>query len=151
MSEETNDMQTDTQTEVQPVDSAPKEPEEMQQPEQKANVIGIEQLRSGMTIRIHERIKDVTPKGEERERIQIFQGIIIGLHGGGVSRTMSIRRVQKGYGAEKIYPLHSPIIAKIEVVKTAKVRRAKLGFLRDLRHRFKRKFKETWTETTKKK
>ncbi len=112
-------------------------------------VIKIEELRPGMTVRIHERIKDVSPKGEERERIQIFQGIIMGIRGGGIQKTMTIRRIAKGYGVEKIYPLNTPIIAKIELVKTAKVRRAKLAFLGDLRNPFKRKLKETWVETSK--
>lgn len=112
-------------------------------------VIAIADLRPGMTIRIHERIKDVSPKGEERERIQIFQGIIMGIRGGGIRKTMTLRRIAKGYGVEKIYPLNTPIISKIELVKTAKVRRAKLAFLGDLRHPFKRKLKETWVDTSK--
>lgn len=106
-----------------------------------------EELRPGMTVRIHERIKDISPKGEERERIQVFQGIVLGLRGGNPSSTMTVRREHKGYGVEKIFPLKSPVIANIELVKTAKVRRAKLAYLQDLRHRFKRKMKEEWAET----
>lgn len=109
-----------------------------------AQVVQATDLRPGMTVRVHERIKDVSAKGEERQRIQIFQGIVLGMRGAGITKTMTIRREQKGYGVEKIYPLHSPVIAKVEVVKVAKVRRAKLNFLSDLRHRFKRKLKETW-------
>jgi large subunit ribosomal protein L19 len=108
--------------------------------------ISIKDLKPGMTIRVHERIQDVSAKGEERERIQIFQGIIIAMRGGNVSRTMTVRKVSGGYGVEKIYPLQSPSISKVELVKQAKVRRAKLSYLKNLRHIFKRKLKETWTE-----
>jgi large subunit ribosomal protein L19 len=108
--------------------------------------ISIKDLKPGMTIRVHERIQDVSAKGEERERIQIFQGIIIAMRGGNVSRTMTVRKVSGGYGVEKIYPLQSPSISKVELVKQAKVRRAKLSYLKNLRHAFKRKLKETWTE-----
>jgi len=112
----------------------------------KGQMINTEDVRPGMTVRIHERIKDVSPKGEERERIQVFQGMVIGIRGSGISKTMTIRREHKGYGAEKIFPLKSPVIASVELVKTAKVRRAKLAHLQDLRHPFKRKMKETWVE-----
>ena len=95
-----------------------------------------------MTIRVHERIEDVSPKGEKRQRIQIFQGMVIGVHGSGLSKTMTIFREQKGYGVEKIYPLFSPVVTAIECVKRAQVRRAKLNFLTNPRRRFKRKFKE---------
>ena len=97
-------------------------------------------LRSGMTIRLHETIKDVSPKGEERERVQVFEGIILDIRGAGDSKTISIRKVSKGVVVEKIFPLRSPNIAKIEIVKTAKIRRGNLSFLRN----FKRKLKETW-------
>ncbi|HBR80833.1 MAG: 50S ribosomal protein L19 [Candidatus Uhrbacteria bacterium GW2011_GWE2_45_35] len=103
-------------------------------------------IKPGMTIRVHERIKDFNAKGEERERIQIYQGMVIGMRGSDVSKTMTIRRTHKGYSSEKIFPLSSPVVAKIELVKTAKVRRAKLSYLQNLRRRFKRKFKETRAE-----
>lgn len=106
--------------------------------------IRITDVKSGMTIRVHERIKDLNSKGEERERIQVFQGMVIGIRGAGVSKTMTIRREHKGYGVEKIYPLISPTVTKVELVKTAKVRRAKLAYLQNLRNRFKRKLKEKW-------
>lgn len=109
-------------------------------------------VRSGQTVRIHERIKDVTPKGEVRERIQIFEGIVLGIKGSGVSRTLTIRKISSGgFGVEKIYPVNSPVIAKIELVKTAKVRRAKLSFLSNATSGFKRKLKETYEATTTKK
>ena len=111
------------------------------------------ELRSGMTVKVHEKIEDVTPKGEKRSRIQIFEGIILGIRGAGVSRTMTVRKVSDGIGVEKIYPMSSPVVSKIELVKTAHVRRAKLNFLTDRKYRFARKLKEVWvkTETKKKK
>lgn len=104
-------------------------------------------LRPGQTVRVHERIVDISPKGEERQRIQVFEGIILGVRGSGLSRTFTIRKVSGGVGVEKIFPVHSPVIAKIELVKTARVRRAKLTFLTNLRRRFKRKLKETYADS----
>jgi large subunit ribosomal protein L19 len=101
-------------------------------------------IKPGMTVRVHEKIKDVNSKGEERERLQVFQGMVIGRRGSGISETFTIRREQKGYGVEKIFPIHCPTVAKVELVKTAEVRRAKLSYLQNLRHRFKRKLKEKW-------
>lgn len=99
-------------------------------------------LRTGMTIRLHERISDVSPKGEKRERIQVFEGIILNIRGALQHRTMTIRKVSNGVGVEKIYPLSSPNIVKVEVIKYAKTRRNALTFLRG----FKRKLKETWVK-----
>jgi large subunit ribosomal protein L19 len=96
-------------------------------------------IRTGMVIRVHERIKDITAKGEERERIQVFEGVVMGLSGKGISRTMTVRKDSKGFMVEKIFPLASPNIVKVEIKKQYKVRRAKLSFLRD---GFKRKLKE---------
>lgn len=104
------------------------------------------EVKPGMTIRVYERVKDLNPKGEERERVQVFQGVVIGLRGAGPSKTMTVRRQHKGYSVEKIYPLKSPMVSKIEAVKTAKTRRAKLTFLQNQRRRFKRKLKEQKTE-----
>lgn len=111
------------------------------------------EVRAGQTVRVHERIKDVTPKGDIRERIQIFEGIILGVKGSGVSRTITVRKISAGgYGVEKIYPVNAPVVAKIELVKTAKVRRAKLTFLQKPRKQskeksvFKRKLKETYAK-----
>jgi len=105
------------------------------------------EVKAGQTVRIHERIKDVTPKGEVRERIQIFEGIVLGIKGAGMGRTLTIRKISSGgFGVERIYPVNSPIIAKIELVKTAKVRRAKLSFLQKVAVPFKRKFKDTYVK-----
>lgn len=113
---------------------------------QPSKLVGMNELQAGQTVRLHERIKDVSPKGEERERIQVFEGMILALGGKGISRTVTLRKVSDGIGVEKIYPINSPVIAKIELMKTAKVRQAKLGFLKDLKLGFKRALKETYTE-----
>ena len=79
----------------------------------------------GDTIRVHARIKEGT-----RERIQTFEGTLIARKHGGISESITVRRMSYGVGVEKGFPLHSPNIAKIEVVKRGKVRRAKLYYLR---------------------
>lgn len=111
-----------------------------------SKLVGMNELQAGQTVRLHERIKDVSPKGEERERIQVFEGIILALGGKGISRTVTVRKVSDGIGVEKIYPINSPVVAKIELVKTARVRQAKLGFIKNLKLGFKRSLKETYTE-----
>ena len=80
----------------------------------------------GDTVRVHNLIKEGT-----RERIQMFEETVIGKHGGGISETFTVRRVAYGCGVEKTFPLHSPHVVKIDVVRRGKVRRAKLYYLRD--------------------
>ena len=84
-------------------------------------------LNVGDTVRVHNKIKEGS-----RERIQLFEGTIIAKRGGGISETFTVRRVSYGVGVEKTFPLHSPRIDKIEIVKKGKVRRAKLYYLKDL-------------------
>jgi len=92
-------------------------------------------LRPGYTVRIHQKIKE-----GEKERVQVFEGIIIALRGKTpVTKTVTVRKVSSGIGVEKIFPLASPTIEKIEIVKKARVKRAKLYFLRD----YKKRLKET--------
>ena len=83
-------------------------------------------IRIGDTIRVHNRIKE-----GNRERIQMFEGTVIAKHGGGISETFTVRRVSYGVGVEKTFPIHSPNVDKIVVFREAKVRRAKLYYLRD--------------------
>ena len=80
----------------------------------------------GDTVRIHNKIKEGA-----RERIQLFEGTVIAKHGGGVSETFTVRRVAYGVGVEKTFPLHSPNVVKVDVIRHGKVRRAKLYYLRD--------------------
>ena len=87
-------------------------------------------IRPGMTVAVDQTIKEETPKGDMRERIQTFEGIVIHESGAGQSRTITIRKVSNGVGVEKIFPLGMPSIADIQVVKETRVRRAKLTFLR---------------------
>lgn len=98
----------------------------------------IPDLKPGMTVRIHQKIKEVNPKGEEKERIQIFEGIIIARHKKKASgATVTVRKVSHGVGVEKIFPIHLPTIIKWELVKQVKVRRAKLYYLRTHKKRLK--------------
>lgn len=106
-------------------------------------------LKTGMVVRLHEVIKDVNAKGEERERLQVFEGTILGFSGSGATRTMTIRKVASGVGVEKIYPLSSPHVSKVEVTKEQRVRRAKLTFMRTGEK--KRPMKEAKRATTIKK
>ncbi len=83
-------------------------------------------LNIGSTVRVHVKIRE-----GERERIQVFEGTIIALKGSGVSSTFTVRRVSYGVGVERVFPVHSPNVAKVEVVRNGKVRRSKLYYLRD--------------------
>ncbi|OGH93808.1 MAG: 50S ribosomal protein L19 [Candidatus Magasanikbacteria bacterium RIFOXYD2_FULL_41_14] len=97
--------------------------------------------KPGMVVKVHQKIKELNAKGEEKERIQIFEGTIIAArHGNEAGATITVRKMSEGVGVEKIYPIHSPVIAKIEVSRQLVVRRAKLHYLRD--PKFKRKMKE---------
>jgi large subunit ribosomal protein L19 len=83
-------------------------------------------MKSGDTVRVHVKVRE-----GDKERIQIFEGIIIGLHRGGARASFTVRKVSFGQGVERIFPLHSPRIEKVEVVARGKVRRAKLYYLRE--------------------
>lgn len=101
----------------------------------------IKELKPGMTIRVYQKIKELNTKGEEKERVQYFEGIIIAKkHGNEIGGTITIRKVSDGIGVEKIFPLNLPTITKIEIKKEAKTRRAKLSFLK--KKGYKRKLKE---------
>jgi large subunit ribosomal protein L19 len=106
---------------------------------------GLPSLSPGDTVRVHVRVKEsqvkddkaVGMKGKgvketERERVQVFEGVVIGLRGSGSRASVTVRKVSFGQGVERIFPLHARTIEKIEVVKQARVRRAKLYYLRRL-------------------
>ena len=86
-------------------------------------------FQPGDTIRVHVRIKE----SENKERLQAFEGIVIGRRGGGVRETITVRKMSFGVGVERIFPLHATVIDHIDVVKRGRVRRAKLYYLRNLR------------------
>ncbi|KHD86159.1 50S ribosomal protein L19 [Heyndrickxia ginsengihumi] len=88
----------------------------------------IPSFRPGDTVRVHVKVIEGT-----RERIQVFEGVVIKRRGGGISETFTVRKVSYGVGVERTFPLHTPKIAKLEVVRRGKVRRAKLYYLRNLR------------------
>lgn len=100
-------------------------------------VIEPSQVVTGMTLRIHQKIKDVNPKGEEKERIQVFEGIVLNIGGTAKSRSMTVRKVTGGFGVERIYPMNLPSIAKIELVKMAKSRRKNIAFVRTTKKRLR--------------
>ena len=84
------------------------------------------QVKIGDTVRVHVKVKEGS-----RERIQIFEGIVIAKKHGGIEETFTVRRISYGIGVEKVFPVHAPSVQKIEVVRHGKVRRAKLYYLRD--------------------
>ncbi len=89
---------------------------------------GLPQFRPGDTVKVHARVVEGS-----RERVQVFQGVVIRRSGGGLRETFTVRKISFGVGVERTFPLHSPSIAKLEVVQHGHVRRAKLYYLRDLR------------------
>jgi large subunit ribosomal protein L19 len=89
---------------------------------------GAPDFAPGDTVRIHVKVKE-----GEKERIQIFQGVVIGRRGGGTRESFAVRKISGGVGVERIFPMHSPTVDKIEVIRRGKVRRAKLYYLRNLR------------------
>ena len=95
---------------------------------EKAQLAERPQMKAGDTVKVHVKVRE-----GDKERIQVFEGIVIGMHRGGIRASFTVRKVSFGQGVERIFPLHSPTIAKIELVRSARVRRAKLYFLRDLK------------------
>ncbi|CAM4224620.1 50S ribosomal protein L19 [Lacicoccus alkaliphilus] len=85
-------------------------------------------FKAGDTVRVHVRIVEGS-----RERIQVFEGVVIKRRGGGISETFTVRKISYGVGVERTFPVHTPKIEKIEVTRRGRVRRAKLYYLRNLR------------------
>jgi len=117
------------------------------------------EIRPGDTVRINQKIKDYYPpttsshaKGAgpsaDKERIQTFEGIVIARkHGKGINSTITLRKVISGIGVERIFPLHSPLIEKIEIIRKGRVRRAKLYYLRGIKGKKARLKSERFVET----
>jgi large subunit ribosomal protein L19 len=95
---------------------------------EKAQLVERPAMKSGDTVRVHVKVRE-----GDKERVQVFEGIVIGVRQGGPRASFTVRKVSFGQGVERIFPLHSPTIQKIEVTRSAKVRRAKLYYLRDLK------------------
>ena len=85
----------------------------------------IPELKVGNTVKVHVRVKE-----GNRERIQVFEGVVLKRQGGGARETFTVRKNSNGIGVEKTWPLHSPNVEKVEVIRKGKVRRAKLNYLR---------------------
>ena len=85
------------------------------------------EFRPGDTVKVYVKIKE-----GERERIQVFEGLVIKKRGGGISETFTVRKISYGVGVERTFPVHAPLVDKIEVVRKGKVRRAKLYYIRSL-------------------
>lgn len=89
---------------------------------------GLPDFRPGDTVKVHVKVVE-----GNKTRVQVFQGVVVGRSGSGINETFTVRKVSYGVGVERIFPLHTPIIERIEVVTKGDVRRAKLYYLRDLR------------------
>ena len=95
-------------------------------------------IQPGDTIRVHQKVKEgpSTGSGQAKERIQVFEGLVLARkHGKGINATITVRKISQGVAVERIFPLHAPFIQKMEVTKRAKVRRAKLYYLREAKGR----------------
>ncbi len=88
-------------------------------------------LRPGMIVRVHQKIKELNRKGEEKERIQIYEGMVIAVkHKQEAGATVTVRKMSDGIGVEKIFPLHSPVVSKIELVRQMQVSQSRAYYLR---------------------
>lgn len=97
------------------------------------------ELKPGMVVKVHQKVKELNTKGEEKERIQLFEGIVLAIkHGGEIGATVTVRKISDGVGVEKVFPIHSPVVAKIELVRQMKVRQSRPFYIRT----YKKKLKE---------
>jgi large subunit ribosomal protein L19 len=95
---------------------------------ERAQIVERPAIKPGDTVRVHVKVRE-----GDKERIQVFEGLVIGMHRGGLRTSFTVRKVSFGQGVERIFPLYSPLIDTIQVVRSARVRRAKLYFLRELK------------------
>jgi large subunit ribosomal protein L19 len=103
---------------------------------------GLPNIRPGDNIRVYQKVKE-----KDKERLQAFEGVVLARkHGKGISSTITVRKVISGVGVEKIFPVHSPVIEKIEILRRGKVRRAKLYYLREARGKKSRLKRKEFTE-----
>jgi large subunit ribosomal protein L19 len=104
---------------------------------------GLPDIRPGDTVRVHQRIKE-----GDKERVTPFEGLVLAhKHGKGITATFTVRKVVDGIGVERIFPLHSPTITKIDVLRHSKTRRAKLYYIREKAAReIRKKMKQVWRE-----
>jgi large subunit ribosomal protein L19 len=86
------------------------------------------EFRPGDTVRVHVKIKE-----GDKERLQVFEGVVIARHNAGLTETVTVRKISFGQGVERIFPIHAPVVDHIDVIRTGRVRRAKLYYLRELK------------------
>lgn len=100
--------------------------------------IAVKDIKPGMVVRVHQKIKEMSAKREFKERLQVFEGTVLGRRAGNsAGATFTVRKVSAGVGVERIYPIHSPVVAKVELVRQHRVRRAKLLFLKNYKKKLK--------------
>jgi len=96
--------------------------------EQEQMRLDIPDIRTGDTVKVHVKIRE-----GEKDRIQVFQGVVVGKRGNGIRASLRVRKVSFGVGVERVFPLHAPTIDKVEIIQRGKVRRSKLYYLRNLK------------------
>ena len=108
-------------------------------------------LKPGMIVKVHQKITELNAKGEEKERIQLYEGTILAIkHGKEAGATVTVRKISDGIGVEKIFPIHSPVVEKIELVRQMKVTKARPYFLREYKKKLTEVRKEKGTKTVEK-
>ncbi len=100
-------------------------------------VIQASQIRTGMTVRIHQKIKEVAPNGDEKERVQVYEGIVMKMSGAKARQTMTVRKMSGNVGVERIFPVGLPSIQKVELTKVARVRHKDISFIRKSKKRLR--------------